>query len=108
MKEQRMKRQLLKQTFVLTVFLLATAGAIRAQEAEPGEPAAKRKPAPVNTKAEMPPSGTADVNKGRGRLFVKETSWDFGHVAQDAQVSHRFTLENVGDDTLFIERIKPT
>lgn len=44
----------------------------------------------------------------RGKLFIKESSWDFGHVAQSSRVSHRFTLQNIGDDTLFIHKIKPT
>ena len=52
--------------------------------------------------------GVADVQKGRGKVFVKQNVWDFGHVAQSIKVTHRFVLQNVGDDTLFIERIKPT
>ena len=54
------------------------------------------------------PTGVADLNRGRGKLFIKESSWDFGYVAQDAKISHNFIIQNVGDDTLFIERIKPT
>lgn len=54
------------------------------------------------------PKGVAELQKGRGKLFVKENIWDFGFVSQDAKISHEFFIQNVGDDTLFVERIKPT
>lgn len=98
----------IKYSVLLMVFLISTGGSILAQDAEPPAPAAKRKPAATATKVNAPETGTNELTKGRGKLFVKETSWDFGHVVQDAQVSHAFFLENAGDDTLFIERIKPT
>jgi len=73
-------------------------------------------PAPVQ-KSDVPasavaqpalPKGVAELQKGRGSLFVKEDTWDFGYVAQDVKITHEFILQNVGKDTLFIERIKPT
>lgn len=72
-------------------------------------------PAPVQ-KTDVPaqatqpamPKGVAELQKGRGSLFVKEDTWDFGYVAQDVKITHEFILQNVGSDTLFIERIKPT
>jgi hypothetical protein len=80
-----------------------------AQDPEPA-PAKKTdvpdQPVPVPRPATPP--GVSETQKGRGSLFVKEDSWDFGYVAQDSKITHEFTLQNVGDDTLFIERIRPT
>jgi hypothetical protein len=89
-------------------FGFLASGILLAQE--PADQSQKRKP-PVQ-KPVTQPSATAQPPArpviSRGKLFVQQPSWDFGHVSQDAQVTHRFILENVGDDTLFIEKIKPT
>ena len=97
----------------LTVALLVAfaAGLAWSQEADPVNLIDKKKPpkpAPANPAAKKVPTGPAEIHRGRGKLFVKEHVWDFGHVAQQTKVIHRFVLENVGDDTLFIERIRPT
>jgi hypothetical protein len=70
-----------------------------------------KKKAPATATGEMKviqPQGVAEAQKGRGKLFIKENIWDFGHVAQNTRITHSFQIQNVGDDTLFIERIKPT
>lgn len=89
-------------------FLLLTAGTLSAQE--PADKAKLPKP-PVQkpvSEQNATPQPPARPMVSRGKLFVQQPSWDFGHVSQDAQVTHRFILENVGSDTLFIEKIKPT
>jgi len=87
---------------------LIWAGPTLAQDPDP-EPATPKQSAPnMLDRSATPAAPEADANAGRGKLFVKENSWDFGYVAQNTRVTHRFTLENVGDDTLFITRIKPT
>jgi len=87
--------------------LLLVAGVVHAQEAVPATP--KRQPAKAEQKAgKLPVLPEEAPTKTSGKLFVQENSWDFGHVPQDAQVTHRFTIENVGSDTLYIQRIKPT
>jgi hypothetical protein len=82
-------------------------GGAMAQEPDPAP--AKKTEVPAQPAAQpAAPKGVSETQKGRGSLFVKESSWDFGYVAQDAKITHEFILQNVGDDTLFIERIKPT
>ena len=89
--------------------LLAAATPLAAQDLD-YEPQDKKK-APASATNEMKvvkPQGVAAAQKGRGKIFIKENVWDFGHVAQNTRITHSFTIQNVGDDTLFIERIKPT
>lgn len=52
--------------------------------------------------------GVSVTQSGRGKLLVAKDTWDFGFAPQDAYISHRFFLQNTGDDTLFIEEVKPT
>jgi hypothetical protein len=52
--------------------------------------------------------GVSVTERGRGKLQVVSDTWDFGYIPQEASVTHRYILENVGDDTLFIEEVKPT
>lgn len=54
------------------------------------------------------PKGLAETQRGRGKLLIKGDSWDFGHVAQNVKVSHEYLIQNVGTDTLFMERVVPT
>lgn len=78
-----------------------------AQDADPAP--VKKNPVPESAAAQpVLPKGVAELQKGRGTLFIKEDTWDFGYVAQDVKITHEFILQNVGSDTLFIERIKPT
>jgi hypothetical protein len=86
--------------------MVLIAGIAGAQEPVP-EPPAKQPPT-VQRPAGKLPVMPNKVARSSGKIFIQENSWDFGHVPQDVQVSHRFTIENVGDDTLFLERIKPT
>lgn len=37
---------------------------------------------------------------GGPRIFLPETEYNFGTVAQDAKVSHKFIVRNVGDAPL--------
>jgi hypothetical protein len=48
------------------------------------------------------------TQKGRGKLFVRDDSFDFGHMAQGTRVVHSYVIQNVGTDTLFIERVQST
>jgi len=91
---------------VLSGCILLAAGVLQAQEPVP-EPA-PRQPVTVQKPAGKLPVMPNKVARASGKLFVQVNAWDFGHVPQDVQVSHRFMIENVGDDTLFLERIKPT
>ena len=86
--------------------ILACGSFAFAQEADP-KPVIKTD-VPSQAAPPVMPKGVAELQKGRGSLFVKEDTWDFGYVAQDVKITHEFILQNVGDDTLFIERIKPT
>ena len=98
-----------KLIIVVAVTVVSVAATALAQE----EDFQKQEKTKVKSTTSTPmkvvdPVGVAEAQKGRGKIFVKENSWDFGHVAQNTRVTHEFTVENVGDDTLFIERIKPT
>jgi hypothetical protein len=86
--------------------MLLAAGVVHAQEAVPET--VPKQPAAVHKPAGKLPVMPNKVARASGKLFVQVNAWDFGHVPQDVQVSHRFIIENVGDDTLFLERIKPT
>jgi hypothetical protein len=99
-----MKRYL---TWVLGALLLSSPLAAQDPDFESKE---KKKAAAPDTSAMkvIQPKGVAEAQKGRGKLFIKENVWDFGHVAQNTRITHSFEIQNVGDDTLFIERIKPT
>ena len=101
---------------VITLFWVGSAG--WAQSLDDGsnllnkKKAATGKPkAPTSAKSVAGGSAASAAEElvaGRGKLFIKENSWDFGHVAQSTKVTHQFTLQNIGDDTLFIHKIKPT
>lgn len=91
----------------VTLMALLAASPACAQDENPAP--VKKADVPANAVAQPAmPKGVAELNKGRGSLFVKEDTWDFGYVAQDVKITHEFILQNVGKDTLFIERIKPT
>ena len=96
------------QWLSVTAACLLTAGLALAQDPDP-EPAAPKQKAPSSSNQLAAPAETqVDPQAGRGKLFVKENKWDFGYVSQNTRVSHRFMIQNVGEDTLFITRIKPT
>lgn len=40
------------------------------------------------------------------RIQISEKSWDFGYVPRDMKVSHLFQIENSGNDTLVITRVR--
>lgn len=44
---------------------------------------------------------------GKAEIMVPEESFDFGYTPQDAKVTHVFWIKNTGDDTLFIQDVKP-
>ena len=93
----------------LIVALFVGAGLAWAQEPVPQETVKKKQVAPApTTQARTVQQDPPAPAVGRGKLFVKVANWDFGYVMQNTKVTHRFILENVGDDTLFISRIKPT
>ncbi|MEE9441842.1 MAG: hypothetical protein V3V99_04170 [candidate division Zixibacteria bacterium] len=41
------------------------------------------------------------------KMFLPETSFDFGFVPQNCKVSHVFWIKSVGDDSLKILNVKP-
>ena len=45
---------------------------------------------------------------GRPHLVIEAPIYDFGKVAPDAQVSHRFKLRNAGDASLTIGKLSPS
>ena len=95
----------------MAVGMVALSGFALAAAQDPEPAAAKKSDVPDQPEKlarPVTPPGVSETQKGRGSLFVKEDNWDFGYVAQDAKITHEFILQNVGDDTLFIERIKPT
>jgi hypothetical protein len=65
-------------------------------------------PAPPKLEVVEQGKGVSVTQRGRGTLLVVADTWDFGFVPQDAHVMHRYLLQNSGDDTLFIEQVKPT
>lgn len=82
-----------------------------AQEAEPkasSKAKAPSPPVPSSLQVVDVGAGVSVTQRGRGRLLVVSDSWDFGFMPQNAKVTHRYILENTGDDTLFIEEVKPT
>jgi hypothetical protein len=95
-----------KLIWVVGLFLVA--GTVRAQEPVPAPPAKRPATAVEKPAGKLPVLPEPAPTRTSGKLFVQENNWDFGNVPQDVQISHRFTVENVGKDTLFIERIKPT
>ncbi|HUU45808.1 MAG TPA: hypothetical protein VM118_08745 [Acidobacteriota bacterium] len=51
--------------------------------------------------------GVAPAEVHKPMLSVPETTFDFGYVPQGAKISHVYWLINTGEDTLFIQDIKP-
>lgn len=109
---------MLKRILLITFALLWIGSAAWAQSLDDGTNLIKKKKAAAGkskatTSAKSVAGGPTaaaaeELVKDRGKLFIKESSWDFGHVAQSTKVTHEFTLQNIGDDTLFIHKIKPT
>ena len=91
---------------LLSLMALLASAAAFAQDENPAP--VKKTEVPAQAAQPAMPKGVAETQKGRGSLFVKEDTWDFGYVAQDVKITHEFILQNVGSDTLFIEGIKPT
>lgn len=44
---------------------------------------------------------------GAPLLHLPEKEFDFGYTPQNSKVSHVFWLHNIGDDSLFIEKVVP-
>lgn len=97
----------MRRVLVMFTLLGLVAATAYAQEPEPSSPPAKQPVTNPITKRSNSPQKMQIIGS-RGSLFVKVNTWDFGHVAQDAKVTHRFEVQNVGKDTLFIDKIKPT
>lgn len=96
----------------VSALLLSFAVALPASAQNPAPASGEYKP---RTLSPAPPmqvvdqgKGVATTQAGRGRLVVVTDTWDFGYVPQDAYITHRFILQNGGDDSLFIEEVKPT
>jgi len=93
------------------VALLSGGVTASAQETEPVAAPKTKTPstsAPSSLQVVDLGAGVSVTQRGRGRLLVVSDSWDFGFMPQNAKVTHRYVLENAGDDTLFIEEVKPT
>jgi hypothetical protein len=80
-----------------------------AQESPPSPEKKSAEPLPQQVAPTTPaaPQGLTEHQKGRGKLFVQQNSWDFGRVPKNARVTHEFVLQNTAKDTLFIEQVKP-
>lgn len=90
---------------ILATLLISTPA--WSQDAEPAP--IKKKPVAAEATVTKPePAGLPESQKNRGKLEVSESLWDFGYVTQGAKVTHDYVLKNVGDDSLFIEKVKPT
>lgn len=103
----------MKTTFLtMTIALASVCATSLAQESDKTASAATVKPQASSSSSALQVvdlgQGVSVTQRGRGRLLVVSDTWDFGFVPQDAQVTHRYVLENEGDDTLFIEAVKPT
>jgi hypothetical protein len=102
-----MTRVIARACSLLTVFLAATA--LGQEPVHKETPKAAPAPDPQNAlKVVDLGKGVSVTQHGRGKLLVRKDSWDFGHVPQDAKITHEFILENSASDTLFIEEVKPT
>lgn len=97
----------MRRALIVCLALVLCAGTVLAQQPEPtARPKSKLKGGnAIKNRATAP---VVQSMGSRGSVFVKTNQWDFGHVAQNSKVMHRFELQNVGKDTLFIQKIKPT
>lgn len=99
----------MRRALILCLSMLLMAGTALAQQPEPSP-----RPKPrgdVKSGSGLKNRATAPVVQAigsSGSIFVKENQWDFGHAPQNAKITHRFEVQNVGKDTLFIQKIKPT
>lgn len=85
-------------------------GQVSAQQLEPPAQSKPKTSEPAASSLQVVEvgAGVSVTQSGRGRLLVVSDSWDFGFMPQNAKVTHRYYLQNAGDDTLFIEAVKPT
>ena len=44
----------------------------------------------------------------RARISFSETMWDFGYVPKTGKVIHTYKIKNIGQDTLFIGKVRTT
>jgi len=44
----------------------------------------------------------------KAKIFVPNTSWDWGYMPKGIKVSHNYQIKNVGEDTLKIASVKPS
>lgn len=42
------------------------------------------------------------------KIEIKENTWDFGYIPENEVVTHTFIIRNVGDDSLFITKVRTT
>lgn len=81
---------LLAWSFLLSV---AHAGNVAAKGSKNKEPA--------------PQSKETESKEGAGELQFPETVYDFGEVAEGAEVEHDFIVKNVGKTEVQIEQVRP-
>ena len=103
----------MRRTFVTLTLLFASSAAFSLSQAQTSTEKATDyqprtlSPAPAMKVVEQG-AGVSVTQAGRGKLLVASDTWDFGWAPQDAYITHRFVVQNVGEDTLFIEDVKPT
>ncbi len=56
--------------------------------------------------AQQPPKDNP-IPPSKAKLQIEETTFNFGHVPNDATVSHSFMMYSRGDDSLKILRVRP-
>jgi len=44
----------------------------------------------------------------RAKMTISENVWDFGYIPQSSSVLHIYRITNVGKDSLFIEKVRPS
>jgi len=53
-------------------------------------------------------SGGQEATASRAKITFSETLWDFGHIPKAGKVVHTYQIKNVGEDTLFIVKVRTT
>jgi len=53
------------------------------------------------------PVGSQDPSVSGPALSIPDTAFDFGYVPQHSEITHKYRLYSVGDDTLQIISVRP-
>jgi hypothetical protein len=82
--------------FIITLSLILLVGStVRAQQT-------------ILAQSRASSSGTQEETASRARIAFSETLWDFGHIPKAGKVVHTYEIKSVGEDTLFIAKVRTT